>query len=71
MTVFEFAKKLMKDEEFKAGGVPKNERKYIDAVGFEYKVEDGSITECGSDLSDFYVAMYKLLELEKKYKKEV
>ena len=71
MTVFEFAKKLMNDEEFKRGGVPKNERKYIDAVGFKYTVENGTITECGSDLSDFYVAMAKLLELEKKYNKEV
>lgn len=69
MTVFEFAKKLMKNEEFMRGGIIPNERKYLDNVGFEYTVKDGVITQSGEDLAKFYDAMYTLVELEKKYSK--
>lgn len=69
MTVYEFAKKLMKDEEFNRGGIIRNERKYLDAVGFEYTVKDGCLYSQGEDLTKFYEAMYTLYELEKKYNK--
>lgn len=69
MTVYEFAKKLMNDEEFNRGGIIKNERKYLDAVGFDYKVSGGCVSESGEDLGRFYTAMQILLDLNDKYKK--
>lgn len=69
MTVFEFARKCMKDDEFLRGGIVKNERKLIDSVGFDYTVKDGMINESGEDLAAFYEAMYTLLRLNDKYKK--
>lgn len=68
MTVYEFAKKCMGDAEFNKGGIVKNERKYLDAVGFEYKVSNGQIVE-GEDIDKFYEAMVTLLRLNDKYKK--
>lgn len=68
MTVYEFAKKCMNDEEFNRGGIVKNERKYLDAVGFEYTVKDGVLASQGEDLSMFYDAMMTLLVLNDKYK---
>ena len=67
MTVYEFAKKCMNDEEFNRGGIIKNERKYLDAVGFEYTVKDGGIESLGEDLGKFYDAMTTLLTLNDKY----
>ena len=69
MTVYEFAKKCMSDAEFNRGGIVKNERKLVDAVGFEYKGQNGQIIEAGQDLSDFYDAMTTLQRLNDKYKK--
>lgn len=69
MTVYEFARKLMKDSEFNRGGIIPNERKYLDAVGFSYTVEDGNVCESGEDLRRFYEAMYALCVLQKKYSK--
>lgn len=70
MTVYDFAKKCMADEEFNRGGILKNERKYLDDIGFEYTVKDGCIYSSGEDLSAFYHAMEVLCSLNKKYKKE-
>lgn len=67
MTVYEFAKKLMADEEFNRGGVPKNERKYLDMIGFEYTVRDGQVYGYGDDLDKFYKAMCTLCDLNRKY----
>ena len=67
MTVYEFAKKCMKDAEFNRGGIVANERKYLDAIGFDYKVKNGVICESGEDLKNFYVAMHILLDLNWKY----
>lgn len=67
MTVYEFAKKCMKDIEFNNGGIIPNERKYLDAVGFEYTVKDGCVANSGEDLAKFYDAMCTLCELNKKY----
>ena len=67
MTVFEFAKKLMKNEEFLAGGIAKNERKMLDAVGFEYTMKNGTIHHVGDDATEFYNAMATLVKLQKKY----
>ena len=69
MTVFEMAKKLMKDKDFLMGGISLNERKWADAVGFEYTVKDGCIYNTGEDMTEFYKAMATLLDLEKKYSK--
>lgn len=69
MTVYDFAKKCMADPEFNRGGIVKNERKYLDAVGFEYKVEGGQVVESGADLQRFYEAMMTLLSLNNKYAK--
>ena len=69
VTVYDFARKLMKDEEFNRGGIMKNERKYIDAIGFDYAVHNGEI-EYGDDLSKFFSAMCTLCELQKKYNRE-
>lgn len=69
MTVYDFARKCMKDEEFNCGGIVKNERKCLDAVGFAYKVEGGQVVESGEDLKKFYEAMHTLLELHNKYNK--
>lgn len=66
MTVYEFAKKCMSDTEFNKGGIVKNERKYLDAVGFEYKVSHGQIVE-SEDIDKFYEAMVTLLRLNEKY----
>ena len=71
VTVYDFARKLMKDEEFNRGGIMKNERKYIDAIGFDYTVHGGVLDEYGEDLSKFFGAMCTLCELQKKYNKEV
>lgn len=67
MTVYEFAKKCMNDEEFNRGGIVKNERKYLDAVGFEYTVKDGVIESFGDDLKEFYDAMSTIMCLNQKY----
>lgn len=67
MTVYEFAKKLFKDEEFNCGGIIANERKYLDAIGFEYTVKDGCLYGMGDDLKAFYEAMATLQMLNKKY----
>ena len=48
MTVYDFAKKCMADPEFNRGGIVKNERKYLDAVGFQYMVEDGQVINGGT-----------------------
>ena len=68
-TVYDFAKKLMADEEFNRGGIMKNERKYIDSIGFDYTFHGGCIDEYGDDLSKFFSAMCTLCELNRKYKK--
>lgn len=67
MTVYDLAKKCMKDEEFNRGGIIKNERKYLDAVGFAYKVDGGVVVECGDDAHEFYEAMCTLAKLNQKY----
>lgn len=67
MTVYEFAKKCMADKEFNAGGIVTNERKYLDAVGFEYTVLGGQVSEEGDDLAEFYKAMITLKKLNDKY----
>lgn len=69
MTVYDFAKKLMNDDEFNRGGVMKNERKYMDAIGFEYTVKDGCVESYGDDLRDFFSAMCTLCDLNRKYAK--
>lgn len=69
MTVYEFARKCMNDEEFNRGGIVKNERKYLDAVGFDYRMQGGCIAESGADLTKFYEAMETLKELNEKYSK--
>lgn len=69
MTVYEFAKKCMDDEEFNRGGIIENEREYLDAVGFEYTVENGCVSRCGKDLSEFYCAMTVLMDLNEKYRR--
>lgn len=69
MTVYDFAKKCMADPEFNRGGIVKNERKYLDAVGFQYIVEDGQVINGGTDMHDFYDAMMTLLRLNNKYAK--
>ncbi len=69
MTVYDFAKKCMADPEFNRGGIVKNERKYLDAVGFQYMVEDGQVINGGTDMHDFYDAMMTLLRLNNKYAK--
>ena len=67
MTVFEFAKKCMNDKEFCAGGIVKNEKKQLDAVGFSYMVERGEIAQYGDDAEKFYSALVTLVKLQKKY----
>ena len=67
MTVYDFAKKCMADPEFNRGGIVKNERKYLDAVGFQYMVEDGQVINGGTDMHEFYDAMMTLLRLNNKY----
>lgn len=69
MTVYEFAKVCMKDAEFNRGGIVTNERKCLDAVGFEYTVKGGVISESGEDLAKFYDAMFILRNLNEKYSK--
>lgn len=69
MTVYDFAKKCMSDAEFNRGGIPQNERKYLDAIGFEYTVRDGQVYSYGEDLEKFFSAMVVLCELNKKYNK--
>ena len=69
MTVYDFARKCMKDPEFNCGGIPKNERKCLDAIGFDYSIVDGCMCE-GEDLYRFYQAMCTLKALNDKYKKE-
>lgn len=67
MTVYDFVKKCMNDAEFNAGGVPKDERKYLDGIGFEYTVKDGQVYSYGEDLDEFFRAMCALARLNKKY----
>lgn len=69
MNVYEFVEKLLHDEEFNGGGIVKNEREYLDSIGFKYTVEDGVITEGGEDLRAFYEAMETIRQLNLKYKK--
>lgn len=71
MTVIQFANKCMKDAEFLKGGIIKNERKYLDDIGFSYTVQGGQIVDSGDDLNDFYKAVFTLLRLNDKYRKEV
>jgi hypothetical protein len=70
MTVYEYAKHLMKDEEFNGGGIPKNERRYLDAVGFSYTVSNGAVQSVDTDANEFYSAMATLKKLNDKYRKE-
>lgn len=70
ITVFDFAKHCMTDKEFLSGGISNKERKWLDAIGFEYTMKDGCIYQNGEDLHEFYTAMYTLLRLQKKYYKE-
>lgn len=70
VTVYDFARKLMRDEEFNRGGIMKNERKYIDAIGFDYTVHGGQLDEYGEDLRKFFDAMCTLCMLQKKYNRE-
>ena len=67
MTVYDFARKCMKDEEFNRGGIVKNERKCLDAIGFDYSVKGGMIESSGEDLTKFYEAMETLRYLNDKY----
>lgn len=69
MTIYELANKYMKDDEHNSGGIPRNERKWMDEVGFEYTVEGGCIKCYGEDASKFVDAMCTLAELNKKYSK--
>lgn len=69
ITVYDFAKKLMADEEFNRGGIMKGERKYIDAIGFDYAVHGGVLDEYGEDLRKFFSAMCTLCDLNRKYTK--
>lgn len=69
MTVYDFVRKCMNDAEFNRGGVVKDERKCIDAIGFEYTVKDGVIYSYGEDLEAFYNAMVVLQKLNAKYSK--
>ena len=69
MTVYDLAKKCMADDEFNRGGILKNERKYLDDIGFEYTVKDGCVYSYGDDLSSFYNAMETLSNLNRKYKR--
>lgn len=69
MTVIQFFNKCMKDPETRAGGFMKNERKYLDEIGFKYTVENGQITDYGKDLHEFYEAFYTILRLNDKYNK--
>ena len=69
MTVYEFAEILLKDKEVNCGGIIRNEKEYVDAVGFPYEEEDGEIVENGEDLTKFYEAIYTLIGLQKKYTK--
>lgn len=68
-TVYDFAKKLMADAEFNRGGIMKNERKYIDSIGFDYEVHGGVLDTYGEDLNKFFSAMCTLCELNRKYSK--
>lgn len=67
MTVYDFVKRCMDDPEFNRGGVVANERELLDAVGFDYKVENGSVKECGEDAQQFFSAMCSLAALNRKY----
>lgn len=69
MTVYDLVRKCMSDPEFNRGGILKNERKYLDAIGFEYTVKDGCITNYCLDLEYFYHAMTTLHKLNEKYSK--
>lgn len=68
-TVYDFAIKCMKDEEFNRGGIVEDEREYLDLVGFEYTVKGGCISASGEDLARFYEAMTILRDLNAKYSK--
>lgn len=70
MDVYGFAKKLMNNDDFNGGGIIRNERKYLDSIGFEYTVKDGCIYNESDDMREFYRAMETLRMLQKKYGKE-
>lgn len=67
MTVYDFAKKYMEDPEFNRGGIPANERTMLDAVGFDYTVENGEVKCYGEDAQAFFSAMCTLAALNRKY----
>lgn len=70
MTVYGFAKKLMEDKDFECGGIAKNEKKWADAVGFDYSTDESGNIECsGDDMAEFYEAMFTLWQLNRKYKR--
>lgn len=68
-TVYSFVRHCLNDREFNAGGIPTNERRYLDAIGFSYTVNDGIVSESGEDLKAFYEAMATIKRLNDKYKK--
>ena len=68
-TVYGFVRHCMDDREFNAGGIPTNERRFLDAIGFPYAVKDGNVEEAGEDLTAFYEAMATIRRLHYKYKK--
>ena len=70
MTVIEFANKCLKDKEVLSGGVIKNERRYLDDIGFSYTVAYGQVDSAGEDLAAFYDAIFTIIRLDKKYHKE-
>lgn len=67
ISVYSFAKRCMSDDDFNCGGIVKNERKYLDAIGFDYVMEDGCIAYTGDDLTEFYKAMEVIRQLQIKY----
>ena len=68
-TVYSFAKHCMSDVEFNAGGIPTNEKAYLDSIGFSYTMNGDDIEESGADLTEFYEAMFTRRRLYEKYSK--
>ena len=68
-TVYSFVRHCLNDHEFNAGGIPTNERHYLDSIGFSYAVKDGNVEEAGEELTAFYEAMATIRRLHYKYKK--
>ena len=62
MTVYDFARACMNDPEFNRGGIVKDERAHIKAVGFQGGADD-------YDLYKFYESMAILYKLQRKYSK--